>query len=350
MKKPICIVLGLIFIVCSFIGCSNGPTTTTPRTENSSTNSASGDVRILQLGHVNPSKEDDQYQTFARYFADNLKEISGGKFEIDIVSDSILGGERDMMEGMKMGTVDMAIITNLGYGSFIPQFMVNDLPYIFNTREEAYQILDDEEIFQTLSNLLYDQCDVKLLSWGEGGFRHTVNNLRPIQTVEDMKGMKIRLPENPLYLDTFKALGANPTTMAYSETFTAVQQKTVDGLEIPISSIYSSGYSDICSYLSQTSHFYSPLGMNISKSVWENLTEEEQGWFMDAAKKAAIEERKFVQEIESKFLAEMEQKGIAINTIENKSSFIEAVQPVYEQYKEQIGADFMELVFSKLGK
>jgi TRAP-type C4-dicarboxylate transport system substrate-binding protein len=168
--------------------------------------------------------------------------------------------------------------------------------------------------------------------------------------MSDLQGVKIRLPETPLYVSSFKAFGASPSTMAFSETFTAVQQKTVDGLELPISSIYATGYSDICKYLSLTEHFYSPAAITMSKSYWENLTEEEKGWFTEAAKIAAQNQRKFVKDIEEQFIKEMEEKGVIVNKIEDKSEFIEASKPVYEIFKEEIGTEFLEKILTKLGK
>lgn len=124
--------------------------------------------------------------------------------------------------------------------------------------------MDNEKIMGPMEKRLYDQWSVKVLSYGDGGFRHTMNNVRPINKAEDMKGMRLRLPETAIYVDAFKAMNANPTTLAFSETFTAVEQGTVDGLELPISSFHSTGYGEICDYLSLTGHFYSPYQMDVS--------------------------------------------------------------------------------------
>ena len=207
-------------------------------------------AKVIQIGHVNSAKADDQYQVLAVYFGEELAKASGGRFAVDILTDSILGGERDMIEGMKMGTVDAALITNFSFGSFVPEFQTFDLPFLFTSRDEAYRILDDETVMEGPKQKLYDDCDVKFLAWGEGGFRSVMNNIKPIESEGDLKGMKIRLPETAIYLDAFKAFASNPTTMAFSETYTAVQQRTVDGLELPISSFYATGYGEVCSYLS----------------------------------------------------------------------------------------------------
>ena len=341
MTKAISI-LTVICMTLALAGCnsktvlSNGETVTAKR--------------VYQLGHVNTSAEDDQYQYFAMVFANKIKELSKGEIAIDIVTDSVLGGERDMMEGMKLGTIDMALITNFSLGSFSTEWEIFDLPYIFQDREEAYSILDNEKIMGPMEKRLYDQWSVKVLSYGDGGFRHTMNNVRPINKAEDMKGMRLRLPETAIYVDAFKAMNANPTTLAFSETFTAVEQGTVDGLELPISSFHSTGYGEICDYLSLTGHFYSPYQMDVSSFVWENLTKEEQGWFEEAAKEAMEKERVFVQEKEEEFLAQMADNGLKINEVEDKGSLAKAATAIYEDYRDEIGSDLLDNVLGELGR
>lgn len=305
--------------------------------------------KTFQLGHVNTSSDDDQYQYFAVTFANKLDELSGGSIGIDVVTDSVLGGERDMFEGMQMGTVDMALITNFSLGSFDPEWQVFDLPYMFMDREEAYSVLDDEEITGPMQENLYNM-GVKSLGFGDGGFRHVICNGKPINSVDDLSGMKIRLPETAIYVDAFKAMGANPTTLAFSETFTAVQQGTVDGLELPISSIHSTGYADICEYMSLTGHFYSPFQIQIAASVWDTLSEEEQGWMLEAAKTATDAEREFVQDKEQEFIDEMAANGLSVNEVEDKESLASAASAIYDDYADEIGRDLLDAVKVKLGR
>lgn len=305
--------------------------------------------KTFQLGHVNTSADDDQYQYYAVTFANKLDELSGGSIGIDIVTDSVLGGERDMFEGMQMGTIDMALITNFSLGSFDPEWQVFDLPYMFMDREEAYSVLDDEEITGPMQENLYNM-GVKSLGFGDGGFRHVICNGKPINSADDLSGMKIRLPETAIYVDAFKAMGANPTTLAFSETFTAVQQGTVDGLELPISSIHSTGYADICEYMSLTGHFYSPFQIQIAASVWDTLSEEEQGWMLEAAKTATDAEREFVQAKEQEFIDEMAANGLTVNEVEDKESLATAASAIYDTYASEIGQDLLDAVQAKLGR
>lgn len=348
--KRIISVLAAVCMAGALTACGGGggDTATGSDSEAKSTSSTAG--RVIQLGHVNTSADDDQYQYFAVAFADKIKELSDGAIEIDIVTDSVLGGERDMLEGMQMGTVDMALITNFSLGSFDTQWEIFDLPYIFQNREEAYAILDNEDIMGPMEEQLYDTCSIKTLSYGDGGFRQIVNNVTPINSADDLKGMKLRLPETAIYVDAFKAMGANPATLAFSETFTAVEQGTVDGLELPISSINSTGYGEICKYLSMTNHFYSPFQLDMSSSVWEGLSEEEQGWFEEAAQAATEAERTFVQEKEEEFIAKMEKNGLEVNEVSDMDSLVDSASTIYEDYREEIGSDLMDSILSELGR
>lgn len=347
------------FFSCAMASCmalslaacgSDGSTASSPATSSNTTASSSTADRVFQLGHVNTSSDDDQYQYFAVCFAKKLEEVSGGQLGIDIVSDSVLGGERDMMEGMQMGTVDMALITNFTLGSFDPEWQVFDLPYIFQSRDEAYCILNNRDIMGPMEETLYNNCGVKTLSYGDGGFRQILNNVRPINSAADLSGTKLRLPETAIYVDAFKAMGANPTTLAFSETFTAVEQGTVDGLELPISSIHSTGYGEICAYMSMTNHFYSPFQLDISTSVWESLSEKEQGWFEEAAQTATDAERDFVQVKEAEFVKELEGKGLTVNEVSDMGSLVNAATTIYDKYRDEIGSDLINSILTQLGR
>lgn len=341
MKKALCILLAASLLF-SLSACGGRTVLSNGETVSSS--------RVYQLGHVNTSASDDQYQYYATVFADKVYELSGGDIAIDIITDSVLGGERDMMEGMKLGTIDMALITNFSLGSFSPEWEIFDLPYIFQNREDAYLVLDDREIMEPMEEDLFDDWNVKVLAYGDGGFRHIVNNVHPINNIEDMKGLRLRLPETAIYVDAFKAMNANPTTLAFSETFTAVEQKTVDGLELPISSIHSTGYGEICDYLTLTGHFYSPFQMDVSGFVWENLTDEERKWFLEAARTATEEERVFVKEKEEEFIEEMSANGLLVNEVEDKASLVEAASAIYDDYRQEIGSELMDKILQKLGR
>lgn len=300
--------------------------------------------RVIQLGHIDPSSN-DPYQMLAELFAEKTGELSGGKIQIDILSDAQLGAETSMIEGMKLGTIDCAIISNFSYSSSIPDFCVFDMPYLFNEETQAHAVMDNEEISGDLIQKLYDEFDVKILAYGEGGFRSVINTKRPINSPADFASMKIRVPGNETYLATFAALGSNPVSMASSECYTGLQQGTIDGLEQPIGPMYSYKSYEVCKYISLTEHLYNPISLTVSRSLWESLSEEEQGWLQEAAAYARDEQRKENISLNERLLQAMkDEKGIAVNEIEDKSIFRDAVQPVYDDYVQKFGSDRLDKI------
>ena len=335
-------------------GSSAPAATSTPAATASSapaeTPAAPAAAVTLQLGHLDPSTPNNAYQIFCEAFKANLNDISGGTMDVSIYGDAQLGGEIEMFEALSLGDLDMCIITNNYYSNFVKDFMVFDLPFVFSDYEEEYAVVDDPEILGYLQNKVYEAYGVHLLTYADTGFRYVVNNRNPIYTVSDLSGLKIRLPESSLYVKTFEALGANPTTMAFSEAYTAVQQGTVDGLEITCSAIYSGGYYQICKYLTKTGHFASPITLNMSDATWNKLTEEQQAWVMEAAHAARDESRVKVRNNVDSMLKEMADAGCQINELEDVSEFQEATTPVFDWIRTEVGDDLLDMVLAKLGR
>lgn len=299
---------------------------------------------VIQLGHIDPAAN-DPYQILAEEFAGKVKELSGGTIQIDILSDAQLGSEASMIEGMKLGTIDCAIISNFSYSSNIPEFCTFDMPYLFMNEKQAHAVMDDEQITGDLIRKLYDEYDVKILSYGEGGFRSVIDTVKPINVPADLKAMKIRVPGNETYLATFSALLANPVSMASSECYTGLQQGTIDGLEQPIGPMYSYKSYEVCKYISLTEHLYNPISLTVSRSLWENLTPEQQAWLQEAADYARDTERAQVPALNETLLQKMkEEKNIAVNEIADKKEFRAAVQPVYDEYIAKYGTDRLDKI------
>lgn len=348
MRKMVVITMSLI-MAASMAGCSFGGNSgnTQPLL---SPDSTGGKTRTIQLGHIDPAQEVDPYHTLATNFKSEIEKLSGGAITIDVIADAQLGSELSMMEGMNMGTIDMAVITNFSFSSSVPDFAVFDLPYLFLSREQAHAVLDDKSVTDTMEEKLYNDFGVKILSWGEGGFRSTINKKRPVFTPDDLKGIKIRVPENSTYVDTFKALGANPTTMASSECFTALQQGTIDGLEQPVTPMYTYKSYELCDYISFTEHFYSPITISVSKYIWDDLSDKEKGWFEEAAQKAARKERESAKETDDKLLKEMEDTGIQVNEVKDKQQFRDAVKPIHEAFAAEVDKELLDRINARIAE
>jgi tripartite ATP-independent transporter DctP family solute receptor len=302
----------------------------------------------IQFGYVTSASETDPYCIASTKFAELIKEKTDGKIELQLFPSGQLGNERDMIEGMQIGTLDAGLITNAPISGFVSSFMVLDLPFIFSGAENAHRTLDGPAGRALLDKL--DKIGIKGLAFAEGGFRHMINNVRPVVKVENVKGVKFRVMKNPVYIGLFKYLGSNAIPMPWGEVFTAVQQGVMDGLEIPISVTWSNNYAEVTKYLSLTGHTYSPLVFMVSNGVWNSLSLENQKIFLDSALEAAVYEREKIKEIEADLLGKLEEKGMKINEVPDKKPFQNAVKPLYEEFKDKIGADVLKMVLEEAAK
>jgi tripartite ATP-independent transporter DctP family solute receptor len=245
---------------------------------------------------------------------------------------------------MRMGVVDSAIITGGPIMNFMPKFGVFDLPFLFSTPEQAYRVLDGEIGKKMLEEMA--QHGWKGLAYGERGFRNLTNSKHPVSTPEDMKGLKIRLMQNPVYVDSFRALGANAVPMAWTEALTALQQGAIDGQENPLNVIVSFNLFESQKYLAITRHAYAPNVIMMSMKTWEKLSPELQSIVQDAAVKAAEANRTYDNEKEAEWLQFLKDKGMEVTTPDT-AAFREAVKPVYEKYEEEFGKELVEAILAE---
>jgi len=334
MKKLMVLVLCLLMVVSLSVGC--GKDEAKPET--------SGDEPIkLKLAHV--VNEKDGFHIAAVKFKELVEEKTDGRVQIEIFPNATLGDERTLLEGMQMGTIDMGVITNGPVANFLPEMAVFELPFLFNSPEEAYAVLDGP-IGQELLDKL-ETVQLKGLAYAERGFRNLTNSKHAVNTSADVEGLKIRVMENPVYIDTFKALGANTVPMAWTEALTALQQKTIDGQENPVNVIYSFKLSETQKYLSMTRHTYAPAIFVMSMDKFNGLPEDVQGIFKECAQQAAEHERKVNADSEKEQLEEIEAQGMEVISDLDTTSFKEAVKPVYEKYGDKFG-DYLDRIQEQL--
>ena len=253
-------------------------------------------ARTVTLGHT--LSDSSHYSVGADAFEDTLERLSDGEFEVVEHPSGSLGGERAMIEGLQIGTVDVVITSTGPLGNFVPESYVLDLPFLFKDYEQARCVLDGE-IGQDLLNKMSDHNLVGL-AWSENGFRHMTNSVRPVSGPADAKGLKVRTMENKVHMEAFEQMGVHPTPMAFPEVFTALQQGTVDGQENPITVIVATKFWEVQDHLSLTGHVYSPAAVLASPVLLDGLTEEERGWFEQAAEASAQATREEVSRLERK--------------------------------------------------
>jgi TRAP-type transport system periplasmic protein len=273
-------------------------------------------------------------------FGEELARLSEGRLQIRPHYDNALGAEREVVEGMGLGIIDAGITSTGPMGGFVDEFMLFDLPYIFENHDHAYAFLDSEH-GEHLAQLLEEQANVKILAWMENGFRHNTNNVRPITHPDDLRGINHRTQESRVQVDTWQALGANASPMAWTEVFTALQQGVMDSQENPLPTIYDVNFYDVQRYLNMTQHVYSPAPLMMSLDLFNSFSEEDQQIILEAAQLALPVQREASQRLEQEYLQRLDELGMEV-THPDLEPFRERVQPVIEAWKPVIGEELVE--------
>lgn len=295
-----------------------------------------GDVIRIRVGYG--TTEDSSLGEGVAYFAQLLDEMSEGKIQVEPCGGSILGGDRETVEGVGLGTFEMCNIATGTVANFSEAFFPLDLPYIVTDRETAYSVLDGEEGQEVLATL--ENSGIKGLSFWELGFRDLYNGKKEIAHPEDLKGMKLRVMENDIYISLFNGLGAYATPMSISEVFTALQQGTIDGHDNPIGVTAAGKYYEAVKYCTQTHHVYSATVSMINKDFFESLDPEYQQMILEADAQARDYERKLAQEEEAAGYAEWEANGGIVTGVD-LDEWKAASQFVIDEYKDQLDMDLV---------
>lgn len=291
---------------------------------------ADDDVIVIRLGHV--LSPDSTFQVASERFKEVLEEISPYPVEVRIFHSAQLGNERDMAEGLQLGTLDMALIPG-AIGLFEPLMDVFALPFIFDNRDHAYRVLDGEIGHEVAAKL--PDNGIRLLSYWENGFRSITNSRRPISMPEDLSHIRMRLPENEVMIAAFNNFNANVLTIPSSEIYAALQQGVADAQENPLSNIISSRVYEVQDYLSLSNHIYLPLHLAMSEAKWQTFPPELQEAIMEAATIARDYQRQFIADTEDENLEYLSQ-FVTINEVD-QAAFQLASEPVWEQFEENFG-------------
>jgi len=289
---------------------------------------------VLKLGHI--AEPVHPYGQGAEYFAKLVAEKTGGEVEVRVFPSSQLGNQKDLIEGLVFGTIDMALVGTAVLGQFQPQISLFDLPFLFKNREHAFKSLDT--VGMDLGKPM-EAKGIKLLGYMENGIRHMTNNVRPIKTPADMTDLKIRVMTNKIYIEMMKALGASPTPMAFGELYSAMQQGTVDGQENPSAHIWTKRFFEVQKYASLTAHAYAPEPVVISMIAWGKLSPAQREAVQAAATEAVAWQRALSEKQDTEYWDKIKATG-KIEVIEvDRAPFIEATKPVYDMFSDQVGAE-----------
>ena len=348
-KRVMMIVLSMILILGLLAGCSaNADVVASEGKEaDQSTDKATVEQRVMRIG-IGLNEDHPQFKGLEKFKEELNARVS--TIDVQLYANSQLGDDRTMMEGLQLGTLEGTCPSSAPVGNFNEDFKVFDFPYLFPNEDSADAVLDGpigQELLDSLSSV-----GIKGLVYWENGFRNLTNRDVEVKTVADLKGLKIRTMENPIHLAAFEAFGANPTPMAFGELFTALQQKTVDGQENPIATIYYNKFYEVQGYTTLTKHLYSPFVFMISQKFWDESNAEEQAAIMEAAIIARDHERILNREANETLSKELEANGMKVIelTPEAQQEFMDVAHSVYAKFATGSIAEYLTRVQEQLSK
>ncbi|MDQ7783980.1 MAG: DctP family TRAP transporter solute-binding subunit [Desulfomonilaceae bacterium] len=312
------------------------------------------DPMKLKFGHIAPPFHGQSKGIDA--FAEYVKDKTNGAIEIKTFPFGQLGSETSLTEQVQSGTLDMASITTAVLQNYVPEVAVVDLPFVFPSREAAYATLDDPEVQEKLFGFLPKKGFVGI-GWTENEFRDITNSKREIRKPEDLKGLKIRVMKSPIYIDTFKALGASPTDLPFPEIYSALQNGTIDAQENPLLTSILIKATEITKFVTDTDHILTECVIIVTPELWDKLTPEQKQIFRDAAKTAI----KVNREENAKLMTSLPKSGISVEqyckennvkvttlTPEERQAFKDAMKSVWATYREKIGPDVFDFFIKKV--
>jgi len=300
---------------------------------------------LIKVGLVTP--EQDIATRSMRYFEQELEKLSEGRIEVELFPGGALGGSADIFNGIQDGSIEMGVNIYPPFAQFSDAFLIYNLPYLFSSKEVAFEFLDSE-IAEGIAKSI-EKNGFKQLAVFDGGYRNVSNNERVVTHPDDLKGLKIRTLNNPVQLDYFKAYGANPTPLDYGDIYVGLQTKTIDGQENSFSNIYSMKFNEVQKYVTDTMHGFDPVGMFINTGVYEAYPEDIKAMIDEAAMSTQTFNRDLARQLEEEAIVKIaETTEITYLTDEQRQVFIDRALPTYENFEEQIGKELLEEALEKI--
>lgn len=356
MKKNGYILLALCLTLSMFLSaCSSSSTPSTASTGTSTQTQTSTDANkdstpakgsvVLKVAGTVPDIHPITIGLVA--YEEKLEELSDGVIDVQVFPNLQLGNNRDIMEGVQLGTIAQCESSLAPFASFNSSFYAFNLPYLFPNRDVAYAFLDGETATEMKDSVIKD--GFKILEYFENGFRQTTNSVRAVHTPDDLKGLKIRTMENPVHMETYNVMGALATPMAFGELYTALQQGTVDGQENPYANINSNKLYEAQKYISDTSVFYDVTGFFINPDLFSSLSDDLQSNIKEAAEygKKINREESIKQDEEYKEFLKTKLEFTELTDAE-RQQFIDATKPVYEKFRDEIGSDMLDKIMNEI--
>jgi TRAP-type transport system periplasmic protein len=297
-------------------------------------------VKVLKLGYI--LSTDSQLGAGGTFFADEIAKRMQGRYRIDQYPNSALGGEVEMLKAVKLGTVDLAFITGAPLPNIMPGIGVFNIPFLFRDLAHAHAVLDGT-IGQSYLEKFREEGLVAL-AWGENGMRHITNSKHEIRSPEDLKGLKLRVPQSDVMLAGFKALGSDVRPLAFPQLYGALQSGQFDGQENPIATNQSSKFNQVQKYLSLTGHVYDPAILFMSTDDFDELSADDKRSFIEAAKLAGDASRQFAAAAEAKGVSELAQTGMQVIKDIDRSKFAAEMAPANLDFDRSFGGELISKI------
>jgi tripartite ATP-independent transporter DctP family solute receptor len=311
---------------------------------------AADDIRPRMIRFGYGLNEDSNQGRAAKVLAEEIAKASDGKLKVRTFASASLGSDDQMQNALMGGAQEMMVGSTATLVGIAKEMAVWDTPFLFESEKQADFVLDGP-VGQKVMDALAQKGLVGLVYW-ENGFRNLTNNVRPVEKMEDFNGIKLRVMPNPVFINTFKQMGANAVPLPFSELFTALETKAVDGQENPYNTILSSKFYEVQKYLSVTNHVYSPWIVTASKRWWDGLSQTEQRIIMEAAVKSRDSEREDTRAEAREALAQIEAQGMAVNKVspEEVQRMREQAKPAIQTVVDTVGEPLFNEVQAEIAK
>lgn len=292
---------------------------------------------------ANPSNPEDNCVKAFYKFEEMVEEQSNGRIDVQVYDSGQLGAHNDYIDSLQMGSIQAAELNTSVLSSLNPSFQVFDLPYISKNAEHCMTVINEDGLGQILNEKLEESAGIKIIGWMVRTPRDVYSSRGPIQTAADFKGLKIRIMESPIMTKTMELLGAIPVPLAATERYMALQTGVVDAAENSVPLIITQKEYEVTKYVSMTEHFCTPNVIVMDMNFYDSLPAELQKIITDCGAEAGNYASQLDKESEKAALEELEKLGMQINHIEDKTTFIEAVKPLYDDYADEIGQDIIDM-------
>jgi tripartite ATP-independent transporter DctP family solute receptor len=296
--------------------------------------------RKLRLGYLLPIES--QLGAGATAMAEEVARRTGGRIQIQQFPDSVLGGEVEMLKGVQLGSIDLAFITGAPLPNILPDVGIFNIPFLFDGPAHAHAVLDGP-IGESYRQMLSGK-DLLALAWGENGMRHITNSKHPIGSPDDLKGLKLRLPQSPVMLLGFRAMGAEASPLPFPQLYGALQAGVFDGQENPIATIRSAKFAQVQKFLTMTGHVYDPALIIMSSDAHDDLSVEDQAIILDAARVGARASRRFAADAEATGVAALKQAGMQVMPDIDRARFVAAMASATPEFDTLFGRQRIEQI------